>query len=200
MEFGALDQAMALMEQDSDPEPDLFRRQFDMALLTGQEDAACARMRDRPALAPGLSARVYCLARGDDWPSAATTLDAGTALGEIGPGESGVLARFLEPELAEDEALAPPSPMTPLIWRVMEAAGDPLPSQNLPLAYAQADLRSNTGWKARLEAGERLTRSGALAANALHGLYAERAPAASGGVWDRARAIQDLDQEMLEAE
>lgn len=199
-DLGALDQALALADQDSAPDRELFRRRFDMALLTGREDAACADMLARPALAPGLAARVFCLARNEDWPAAAVTLEAGRALDEIAPGEAEVLARFLEPELAEDEALAPPSPMTPLIWRVMEAAGDPQPSQNLPLAYAQADLRANTGWKARIEAGERLTRSGALAPNALHGLYTERAPAASGGVWDRARAIQDLDKALYAAE
>lgn len=199
-ELGALDQAMALMEQDNAPDAALFRRRFDMSLLTGQEDRACAELRERPAMTPSLSARVYCLARGEDWTTAALTLEAGTALGEIPAGEAQVLARFLEPELAEEAALAPPAPMTPLIWRVMEAAGDPLPSHNLPLPYAQADLRANTGWKARLEAGERLARSGALAATVLHGLYTERAPAASGGVWDRARAVQDLDEALLEAE
>ena len=199
-DLGALDQALELIGQDSDPGREMFRRRFDMALLTGQEDSACTELAARPALAPDLASRVYCLARQEDWPAAATTLEAGRALGEIPAGTADVLARFLEPELAEDEALAPPSPMTPLIWRVMEAAGDPLPSQNLPLAYAQADLRANTGWKARIEAGERLARSGALAPNALHGLYTERAPAASGGVWDRAKAVGDLDEALEEAE
>ena len=87
-----------------------------------------------------------------------------------------------------------PDPVTPLDLRLMEAIGQPLSTATLPVAFAQSDLRSNAGWKTRIEAAERLARMGAIDANRLLGLYTEREPAASGGVWDRVAAIQSLDE------
>src|SRR5690606_19196203 len=82
----------------------------------------------------------------------------------------------------------------PLDLRLMEAIGEPLQTSTLPLAFAHADLTSNAGWKTRLEAAERLSRTGAIEPNLLLGLYTEREAAASGGVWERVRAIQALDR------
>jgi hypothetical protein len=76
---------------------------------------------------------------------------------------------------------------------MFEAIGEPLPTNTLPLAFAQAELRDTAGWKAQIEAAERLARSGAIAPNRLMGLYTDRKPAASGGVWDRVLAVQTLD-------
>jgi hypothetical protein len=80
-----------------------------------------------------------------------------------------------------------------LIFRLHEAIGEPMPTTSLPRAFAQADLHTNSGWKAQLEAAERLQRTGALDPNRLLGLYTERHAAASGGVWTRVKAIQDLE-------
>ena len=60
-------------------------------------------------------------------------------------------------------------------------------------AFAQADLRSNSGWKVRIEAGERLAAMGAIPPNRLLGLYTEQKAAASGGVWERVKAVQALE-------
>ncbi len=84
--------------------------------------------------------------------------------------------------------------MTPLDWRLLEAVGEPLPTQSLPIAFAHAELRDTAGWKAQIEAAERLSRAGALDPNLLVGLYTARKAAASGGVWDRVRAFQALDE------
>ena len=64
---------------------------------------------------------------------------------------------------------------------------------SLPLAFTYADLSDNAGWKAQIEAAERLSRAGAIAPNLLLGLYTSQKPAASGGVWDRVAAFQGLD-------
>jgi hypothetical protein len=56
-----------------------------------------------------------------------------------------------------------------------------------------ADLRDIAGWKAQLEAAERLTRAGALPDNRLLGLYTDRKPAASGSIWDRVAALQRFE-------
>ena len=49
------------------------------------------------------------------------------------------------------------------------------------------------GWKSQIEAAERLARAGAISSNLLLGLYTERKPAASGGVWDRVAAFQTFE-------
>jgi len=194
LDLGALDQAAALIDAAGELNPELFRRRFDVALLTGTEDLACEEMTGNPQLAPTFPARIFCLARSGDWNAAALTLRTAQALGYVTEEEDALLSRFLDPDLYEGEAsLAAPNRPSPLNWRMFEAIGEPLPTATLPLAFAQADLRSNAGWKSQIEAAERLTRSGAVSPNRLLGLYTERKPAASGGVWDRARAIQTLE-------
>ncbi len=194
LDLGALDPALALLELAGEPQPEPFRRWFDIALLTGQEDRACAVMRDSPRIAPTFPARIFCLARGGDWNAAALSLRTGEALGHIEPEMAGLLARFLDPELFEGEPDLPlPDRPSPLVLRLMEAIGQPMATTTLPLAFAHADLSANAGWKTRIEAGERLARTGAIEPNRLWGLYTERRAAASGGVWDRVRAVQAID-------
>ena len=195
LEIGALDQAQALLDAAGPIQSaDLFRRAFDVALLTGNEDRACETMRATPSLAPTLIARVFCLARSGDWNAAALTLSTAKAIGAISEQEDLLLSRFLDPELFDGEDVPePPTPVTPLIWRIYEAVGEPLGTATLPAAFSQADLSDRAGWKSQLEAVERLARVGAVSPNALLGLYTDRTPAASGGVWDRVDAFQRLD-------
>ncbi len=194
LDLGAVEQAQALLERAGPNHPERFRRWFDVSLLTGTERAACASLLRSPELLKSLSVRIFCLARKGDWNTASLTLDVGRALGVIDEVDSALLIRFLNPEL--DDVREPlPARMrpSPLEFRIHEAIGEPLPTTTLPRAFAQADLRSNVGWKAQIEAAERLAQSGAVSANLLLGLYTKKRPAASGGVWDRAAAIQGLD-------
>lgn len=194
LDLGALDQALAILEMLDDPDPESFRRWFDVSLLVGEEDRACRVMSASPQIAPTFPARIFCLAREGDWNAAALSLRAGTTLGTIDPATGELLSRFLDPELFEGEPdLPPPERPSPLVFRLMEAIGQPLSTATLPVAFAQADLRSNNGWKARAEAGERLARMGAISPNRLLGLYSEQRAAASGGVWERIIAIQALE-------
>lgn len=198
LSIGALDQAQALLDAAEPAQtPELFRRAFDVALLTGNEDRACDALTAAPELAPTLPARVFCLARAGDWNAAALTLRTAQALGHISGPENIILTRFLEPELDDGETLLPPpKPVTPLFWRLYEAIGEPLPTATLPLAFAHAELSERAGWKAQVEAAERLARAGAITPNLLLGLYTQRDPAASGGVWDRVDAFQRFDDAM----
>ena len=194
LDIGALEQAQALLEAADPTTPELFRRWFDVALLTGTEDLACATLRDHPDLAPTIPARVFCLARNGDWQAAALIVNTARALGDISDSEDALLSRFLDPDIYEGDApLAIPDRVTPLVFRMHEAIGEGLSSVGLPRAFAQADLRPTTGWKAQLEAAERLARNSAIDPNVLFGLYRAHMPAASGGVWDRARAVQTFD-------
>lgn len=194
LDLGALDPALAMLEQVNPPSAEPFRRWFDIALLTGQEDRACTVMRGTPQVAPTFPARVFCLARGGDWNAAALSLRTGETLGYIEPDMARLLEHFLDPDLFDGEPDLPlPDRPSPLVLRLMEAIGQPMSTATLPVAFAQADLRSNAGWKTRLDAAERLARTGAIQTNQLFGLYTESGPSASGGVWERVSAVQDLD-------
>jgi hypothetical protein len=193
--MGALEQAQALLDAALPARtPELFRRSFDVALLTGHEDRACAALAEAPELAPTLPTRVFCVAREGDWAAAALTLRTAQALGHISETEDILLSWFLDAELYEGTPPPPPpKPVTPLIWRIYEAIGEPLPTSTLPLAFAHADLSERAGWKAQVEAAERLARAGAISPNLLLGLFTQREPAASGGIWDRVDAFQRFE-------
>ena len=194
IELGALDQAQALLERAGPTTPELFRLWFDVALLTGTEDRGCTTLRDIPGIAPTFSVRIFCLARNGDWPAAALTLHTAQALGYVNAFEDALLSRFLDPDLADGEPpLTPPSPISPLVFRMLEAIGEAMATTGLPQAFAHSDLRDTAGWKAQLEAAERLGRTGAISENRILALYTERKPAASGGIWDRVEAVQAFD-------
>lgn len=192
--LGAVEPAQALLERAGANTPPLFQRWFNTTLLTGDEHRACAALRARPYLSPSYAARVFCTARGGDWQAAALTLDAAMLLGKVSEIEDQLLTRFLDPELFEGTDLPlPPVRPSPLLFRLYEAVGEPLPTNTLPRAFAMGDLRGMSGWKAELHAAERLTRTGALSVNRLLGVYSARRPAASGGIWDRVDAVQKFD-------
>lgn len=193
--LGALEQAAALIEAAGATTPEMFRRAFDVALLTGAEDRACTAMGKAPHLAPTVPARIFCLARSGDWDTAALTLHSAEAVGEISSDQATLLARFLDPDLFEGDPVPPaPDPVTPLDWKIYEAIGEPLATEGLPVAFSYAETGPKAGWKAQIEAAERLTRGGTIAPNMILGLYTERDPAASGGVWDRADAFQRFEK------
>ena len=106
LDLGALDQAEALIAAAGQGDAELFRRAFDVALLTGSEDRACKTMQATATLAPTFPARIFCLARSGDWNAAALSLRTGVALGQITPDEDALLARFLDAD-AEGEDVPP---------------------------------------------------------------------------------------------
>ncbi len=194
LDLGALEPAQAMIEAAGPESPHLYRRWFDISLLTGSEDRACEVLRSQPGLAPTDPARIFCLARNGDWRAAALTLNTSRLLGGVTEEELTLLSRFLDPELFEEApAMGPPSRPSPLVFRMREAIGEDLPTATLPRAFAHADLRSTVAWRYQMQAAERLIRTGAVADNVLLGHYTRRRPAASGGVWDRAAAIQAFD-------
>lgn len=194
LDLGALDQAMALLEQAEPSDPEIFRRRFDVALLLGEEDHACEIMEKTPSVAPSYPARIFCLARRGKWDAAMLTLGTGEALGQIDRETAALLGHFLDDATADEaEDLPPPARINPLNFRLMEAIGQPQSTTTLPVAFAQADLRTNSGWKAQLEAAERLSRMGVLDPNQLLGLYTQDRASASGGIWDRVSLVSQID-------
>lgn len=197
--MGALEDAQALVERAGvTADPDVFRRWFDISLLRETENRACATLRATPDVAPTFSARIFCLARNRDWPAAALSLETARALGAVSPVEADLMARFLDPILFEDEPFPPVQrPITPLDYRMRAALGEAPPTSTLPIAFSYTQLSDTQGWKARLQAAERLVRAGGITPRELFSVYLERAPAASGGIWDRVDSVQKFDIALL---
>lgn len=194
LEIGALEKAEALVLAAGPDTPELFRRWFDTGLLLGRAAEPCAALRQNPALSPTLPARVFCLARGGDWNAAEITLTLGEELGQIDGEQQALLARFLDPQLFEEDEEPPvPDPLTPLDFLMREAVGLPRPAGALPDAFLVQDLTERAPMRMRIDAAERLALSGGIGEAPLFEAYRSGEPAASGGVWDRASAIQDLD-------
>lgn len=195
IELGALDQANALITLANASTPALFERWLDVTLLIGEEDRACQAQSEAPHLTPDFGTRIFCLAREGAWQSAAVTLNTVKSLDLVSKETSDLLLRFLDPEVFEEEPLlvAVSSP-SPLHFRLYEAIGEPLSTRNLPRAFAHSDLLETSGWKARLDAAERLARVGAIPENRLFGVYGEGRPSASGMIWDRVSAFQKFDR------
>lgn len=193
--YGAVEPALALIEQAGPSQALLFQQWMELSLLSGEEAGPCAALGNAPSLTDRYDLRIYCAAQNGDWATAALTYDSASALGLLDDVTDALLAQYLDPELA-DATRKPKkgAPVTPLLFRLYETAGTPLPTGTLPRDYAVADLRGLSGWKAEIEAAERLTRAGAVPANRLLGLYTQQRASASGGVWDRVREVQNLDQ------
>lgn len=194
LDLGGLDEAEALILAAGPETPELFRRWFDVGLLTQKAEAQCLALRENPALSPTLPARVFCLARGGDWNAAEITLTLGQGVGAITPEQQALLARFLDPVLFEEEPEPPiPQPLTALDFTLREAVGLPRPPGQLPLAFIHGDLDRHMPMRTQAEAAERLALAGSAGPDALLAAYRSGAPAASGGIWDRAAAVQKLD-------
>ncbi|MGZ3216955.1 hypothetical protein [Paracoccus sp. T5] len=194
LDMGALEDAQALLVAAGPGDPEIFRRMFDIALLEGDEGRACDIMNGTPGIAPSFAARIFCLAQTGDWAAAAISLHGAETLGLVDERHAIMLTHFLDDAFVDSsDLLEPAERMTPLEFRIHEAIGQPLPTIPLPVAFAQSDLRLNSGFKARVEAAERLARTGALPAAQLRQIYAEQRPAASGGVWERAAVMRTLE-------
>ncbi len=191
--MGALEQAAQLIEAAPVTDAALRLRAFDIALLLGEEDRACAAMEGQITATEGQGAQIFCMARRGNWRAAYSGLAVAQRLGLLAADEANLLARFLEEEEA-DYTPPPPRDITPLALRILEALGEPPGTSGLPVAFAHSDLRGISGWRAQLDAAERLTRAMVLQPNRLFGLYTERRAAASGGLWERVRVVQSLER------
>ena len=142
MAAGMLDEADALLSKAGINDPELFRRAFDIGLLTGRADERCAQLRDSPALSPTLPARVFCLARLGDWSAAALTLNLGQEMGNIPANQAALLGRFLDPAYFEGTEPPPiPEPLTTLDYILRESVALPRPPGSLPLAFLIPDAQ-----------------------------------------------------------
>ena len=193
-QYGLVAPAEALLERVGTLTPGLFDLAFDLALLTGSDEALCNVLIGTPSLSTNLPTRIWCATRNGDYAHAITIYQTGVALGQLSDLDAELLLRFLDPEYSEDaEPVQPPVRPTPLQFRLFEAIGEALPTTPLPLPFAVVELSGDTGWRAQLQAAERLARVGAIDGNQLLGVYTAQRRAASGGIWDRVEALQRFE-------
>lgn len=194
LDLGAVEPASEMLRLAGPLDARLFRAAFDVALILDAPEPLCLELRRAPTLTDRYDIRVYCLARGGDWSDAVVTLESASALGAVDERSHDLLARFLDPDLFEGDPLPDPSVQPdPLEARLYEAAGAALPASAMPLSFATAALTGDAGWRAQIDAAERLVRAGVLSDDRLWAIYAARMPAASGGVWDRVEAVQRFE-------
>ena len=124
--IGALPQAEALIDRAGADRSDLFRRWFDVEILTGHGDRACAALASSPMLSPSTTVRIFCMARGGDWDAAGIALAAAERIGAIAASDAVLLALFIDPALIEEIAPPPPSvPMRMHLRRVSSETSSP---------------------------------------------------------------------------
>jgi len=195
LEIGALSEAQALIALSGPNTSELFRRWFDIGLLTNNADQVCSELDASPMLSPARSVQVFCLALGRDWSAAATSLALGEDLGQITEDEADLLSFYLDEALLEE--MEPPpvgKPLTSLEFVIRESVGLPRPTTRLPIAFMHAELADYVPQRFRIEAGEVLVREGLLPPSVLFAAYREEEPAASGGVWRRPETTQAMDE------
>lgn len=198
--LGSLDAAEAMLARApiDAADPKIISLALDIAALTNRSGPACARLAARPGLTPSLAHTIWCKARHGEWPVAKLTLTTASALGQFDPVLTDHLKWFLDNEEFEPTTELPmPEPMTALAFALRESTGQVRPSGLLPLAWLDGDLSGNRTLRARLAAAEDLARGGVLPPSVLFSAYRTGSPAASGGIWGRSQAVQDLDTALL---
>ncbi len=196
--IGALDEADALLDATDTNTAALLGRFFDVSLLTHRPQRACARLAEMPAVSPSRATQVFCFAIQEDWEAADVSLGLGVTLGEIDADMGSLLAFFLDAGLIEElDAPVPSAQPTAFEVYLRDSVGLPRGEANMPAAFAHADLANFMPIRFRMEAAEKLVTSGALSHSTLFASYREEEPAASGGIWERADAVQEFDAASL---
>ncbi|MCI4666012.1 MAG: hypothetical protein MRY74_14955 [Neomegalonema sp.] len=162
------------------------------ALVARREKALCRALLDPSER--GSLPRIYCQILADDTAGALVAIEASRALGETDEVTLGLLEAMADS--AYLELAAPPkeiAELSPLRLAAMRRLKLPIPanaSRAAPLSILPAIIDEKTSPRQRLEALERLERSGAVETAKLAAAYKEATSAESGGVWGRVEAFR----------
>lgn len=200
IERGATHAAYSLLGQTQIQSQESFGLFAETALLTGNIDRMCRQLNLSRHLSDNEALKVYCQARAGSWSTAELNYFTLNTLGAFTPTLSALLAADLDPELADDLSLpnVEPNQLTALEFQLRAGTGQSVPTRDLPLKFAPSDLSPSSDWKTQMEAAERLGAVGSLPAAQLLEKYKSGQPSASGGVWDRANAVQTLDSTLAD--
>lgn len=199
VDLGAVEAAatlIALTEGQDDPR--LTRLALDIDLIRGPAQTACEQAIERQSLSTHDADRlseIYCHVMLQNWHEAEVLLSASEALNLLSDLDLELIWQFIDPEYAD--TAAPPAleiaNLTPIRFQLIESLGATPFLIDAPTPYQWSYLNGRTGWKLQIGAAEKLVRAGVVSGNALLDYYTARKPSASGGVWERAAAVQRLD-------
>ena len=202
LKYGAVDPAIALIERASPLPERMIPLLFDISLLSSNNFPVCDPIFQNTKNRDLQAELIYCYARKGDWLTAHLILKTEEVLGDLSVREVSLLDRYLEVDFDVDlnALLPPPELITPLEYRLYEAIGEPIPAAYLPIQYSQSDLSGENGWRAQVIAAERLSLTGAIPENQILGIYTSNDPGVSGGMWERVKAVKDLDLALEDGE
>ena len=200
LDRGAVHAAYSLLGQSEINNLESFALFAEAALLTDNVEHMCSQLNAARHLSNNEALQVYCHARAGSWDTAVLNYFTLNTLGAFSPTTSALLAADLDPELADVLSLPMPDPisLTALEFKLRASVGQPVSTQTLPLKFIPSYLSASAGWKQQIEAAERLGAVGSLPAAQLLERYKSSQPSASGGVWDRVLAVQNLDRALTD--
>ena len=194
--MGALDDAEALIETSQPTsDPALVDIWTDIAFLTRRLDGFCDMVLQSHNVQVLPSHRIICLARSGDWNAAALALATYSSIGEINDTLEPLLINYLDHEAElKVERKKSCELRTPALLYLCEISGIRTPDHKLSVKFLYSNLGRTNSLRKRIAASERFVQSGAMDPNILFSTYKIKQPSASGGIWERARIIQELDK------
>ncbi|MFL2801671.1 MAG: hypothetical protein ACJ0DD_02775 [Paracoccaceae bacterium] len=195
IQIGALDDAEALL-LDADPstDPKLIDLWSKISFLTFRFDKFCNSVLKSHFLFIDPAHKIICLARSGDWNAAALSLATYSSINEIESDYEKLLINYLdheaELEITNKDLCSIDKPILVYLCNFSNVGVKNLSSD---AKYLYNDLGRSKSIRSRIIASEELVKSGALNPNILFSIYKVKQPSTSGGVWARAKLVQDLE-------
>ena len=196
IQMGALDDAEALI-LDAEPtfDPNLTDLWSEISFLTYRFERFCKAILNgyHNSLEP--AHKIICLARSGDWNAAALSLATFSSINEIDSDHEKLLINYLDHEaeleiINKDKCEEDKSVIIYLCN--FSNINTQIPSYGVKFLYN--NLGRGKSIRSRIVASEELVKSGALNPNILFSTYKIKQPSTSGGVWARAKLVQELDR------
>ena len=196
IERGAVHAAYNLLGQSQVDNLENFSLFAEASLLTDNVERMCSQLNSARHFSNDEALQVYCHARAGSWDTAVLNYFTLDTLGAFPPATSGLLAAYLDPELANNLILhkVDRATLTPLEFKLRANVGQPVSTRSLPLKFVASDLSKANSWRQQIEAAERLGAMGTLSATQLLEKYKSGKTYGSGGIWDRVLNVQGLDR------
>ena len=196
IQMGALDDAEALI-LDAEPifDPNLTDLWSEISFLTYRFERFCKAILNGYHNSLDPAHKIICLARSGDWNAAALSLATYSSINEIDSDHEKLLINYLDHE-AELEIINKDKceENKSVIIYLCNFSNINMQFPNYGVKFLYNNLGRGKSIRSRIVASEELVKSGALNPNILFYTYKIKQPSTSGGVWARAKFVQELDK------
>ena len=195
IEMGALDDAeVLLLDANPSSDPKLIDLWSKISFLTYRFDKFCNSVLNGYHKLLDPSHKIICLARSGDWNAAALSLATYSSIKEINSDNEKLLINYLDHE-AEIEIInkAKCNIDKPIIVYLCSFSTVNNQNSNFQVKYLYNNLGRGKSIRSKIIASEELVKSGALNSSFLFSTYKIKQPSTSGGVWARAKQVQQLE-------